>query len=111
MKALDFNVSEFERNLKAIQLLTNEADVEFLVCTQMIDTTGNDAAIMKNRMVMELTSSIKDIAKLDSLTILDFAGASRENLLQSYVHFTPTGCEVFSDSLASFILRERLLGH
>lgn len=107
--AMEFNVGEFNRNLRAMELILKEADVPILLCTQLIDTTGADASPVYNRMVAELTESVKLIAKNDSLPVLDFQSSNIDQVLQTYVHFTPTGSHVFSDSLAGIILRDKLI--
>lgn len=108
-RAIDYNVAEFSRNLTAIKLLTQESGAALLLCTQMIDTTGADATPVYNRMITGLTSQIHEMTNRDSLTLLDFARTPRNDLLNTYVHFSPIGSEVFSDSLSNIILREGLL--
>ena len=113
-RAIDYNLGQFERNITSIIDLCNKEDVEVLLCTQLIDTTLAYSTSLNNRLAVAMTSKIREISSRDSLVLLDMDSIGTPfnielGLLQTYVHFTPEGCEFMSDRLGETIVNSRIL--
>lgn len=113
-KALAYNLSQFERNISSIIDLCRKEEVELLLCTQLIDPSLAYSSPFSNKLMVEMTNKLREIALNDSIAILDMdsIGSSlneEQDLLQTYVHFTPEGCEFMSERLSEKILSSGLL--
>lgn len=108
-RAKAYIVMIYKRNLRTIIHIARDNNVKILLSTQLIDPEYNN---IEKKMI---TQAMRDVAKEEYVPLLDLdetgIDVKKENLLQTYVHLTPKGCEYVSDKMTEAILKDNLIGN
>jgi len=107
-RSLDYLGKIYKRNLRTIVLIARDNNVKVLLCTQLVD----DKFLRKpERLVTEI---VREVGREMDVPVLDFDAFKIDDrkkieLLQTYVHLTPKGCEFVSDRMVEAILKNGLV--
>jgi lysophospholipase L1-like esterase len=109
-RRLKYMQKQFKKNIKNIINIAQNRDIKVMISTQLIKKTRR-VAEPANAMLAESLVKIaheKNVPLLD-LFNLEVTDKLEEELLQTYVHLTPKGCEFLSEKMAEKILTSNSL--